>query len=84
MFHHGSGGVLAAAKPSIEALVAMGYAVFVRDSPRSQQQPWAALGVVDHGSLGKPANGPATHRGARWGVRRCGRIVDLAACAGTD
>jgi dienelactone hydrolase len=29
VFHHGSGGLLAAARPGVEALVAMGYAVFV-------------------------------------------------------
>ena len=58
VFHHGSGGLLAAAKPSIEALVAMGYAVFVAIRRGHNNNPgplWESLITAPWGS---PQMGP--------------------------
>ena len=58
VFHHGSGGLLPAAKPGIETLVAMGYAVFVairRGHNRNPGPFWESLVTAPWGS---PEMGP--------------------------
>lgn len=53
MFHHGSSGLLPAAKPAIESLVAMGYAVFSpirRGHNRNPGPFWEALVTSPWGS----------------------------------
>ena len=58
VFHHGSGGLLPAAKPGIEALVAMGHAVFVAIRRGHNNNPgpfWESLITAPWGS---PEMGP--------------------------